>query len=150
MTSDPFLLQAIEEAEKGLKEGGVPIGSVIVLDGKVIGRGHNQRHQHGSAIHHGEMNALGTWWAGIVTSSPRPRFTGAILLYKIPRVIIGENETYLGEEELLKSRGVEVTVVNNARCRELMQQFIAEKPEMWAEDTGETTEGPTEGVTATA
>ncbi|KXS17722.1 cytosine deaminase [Gonapodya prolifera JEL478] len=144
---DVFLQAAIEEAEKGRDEGGIPIGSVIVHKGKIIGRGHNRRVQHGSAIHHGEMNALenaGRQPASVykesvlyTTLSPCSMCSGTILLYKIPKVVIGENRTYLGEESLLQSRGVEVVVANNDRCYELMQEFIAKNPTLWAEDTGE-------------
>src|SRR5213082_3831932 len=118
---DPFLQSAIEEAKKGLSEGGIPIGSVLVHEGKIIGRGHNQRVQRGSVIHHGEMNCLenagrqsAETYRGCTlytTLSPCPMCTGAILLYGIPRVVIGENTTFLGEEELLRSRGVALTVL---------------------------------------
>lgn len=142
-----FMEAAIEEAEKGLHEGGIPIGSVLVHQGKIIGRGHNQRIQHGSAIHHGEMNALenaGRLPAKIyqestlyTTLSPCPMCTGAILLYKIPRVVIGENHTFMGEEPLLQARGVEITVLDNTHCKELMASFIQAHPEEWSEDIGE-------------
>jgi cytosine deaminase len=143
---DPFLSAAIAEAEAGMAEGGIPIGSVLVHGGRILGRGHNRRVQRGSAILHGEMDALenagrqpARVYAGSVlytTLSPCPMCTGAILLYKIPHVIIGENETFLGDEELLRSRGVRVEVVGNARCVELMRQFIAAHPELWNEDIG--------------
>lgn len=144
---DKFLQEAIKEAEKGYNEGGIPIGSVIVHDGKIIGRGHNRRVQKGSAILHGEMDALenaGRQPASVyknsvlyTTLSPCPMCSGTILLYGIPKVIIGENKTFMGEEELLKGRGVDVEVVNNERCIELMETFIQEKPELWNEDIGE-------------
>ncbi|MFD2567547.1 nucleoside deaminase [Pseudotenacibaculum haliotis] len=144
---DTFLQEAIKEAEKGYNEGGIPIGSVIVHEGKIIGRGHNRRVQKGSAILHGEMDALenaGRQPASVyknsvlyTTLSPCPMCSGTILLYGIPKVIIGENKTFMGEEELLKSRGVQVEVVNNERCIELMETFIKEKPELWNEDIGE-------------
>lgn len=143
---DPFLEAAIAEAEQGLAEGGIPIGSVLVHDGKIIGRGHNRRVQKGSAILHGEMDALenaGRLAARIyaesilyTTLSPCPMCTGAILLYKIPKVVIGENSTFLGDEELLKSRGVVVDVKNDPRCVDLMRRFIAAKPSLWNEDIG--------------
>ena len=144
---DQFLTEAIKEAEQGLEEGGIPIGSVIVHDGKIIGRGHNRRVQKGSAILHGEMDALenaGRQPAKVyknsvlyTTLSPCPMCSGTILLYGIPKVIIGENKTFMGEEELLKSRGVQVEVVNDARCIDLMESFIKNKPELWNEDIGE-------------
>ncbi len=144
---DTFLQEAIKEAEKGYNEGGIPIGSVIVHKGKIIGRGHNRRVQKGSAILHGEMDALenaGRQPASVyknsvlyTTLSPCPMCSGTILLYGIPKVIIGENKTFMGEEEFLKSRGVQVEVVNNERCIELMETFIKEKPELWNEDIGE-------------
>src|SRR5688572_32748797 len=125
---------AIAEAEHGLREGGIPIGSVLVHDGRIIGRGHNRRVQRGSAVLHGEMDALeaaGRQPAVVyrestiyTTLSPCAMCSGAILLYGIPRVVVGENRTFLGEEELLRSRGVEVAVVDDARCSELMRQFI--------------------------
>jgi cytosine deaminase len=144
---DPFLHAAIEEAEAGLAEGGIPIGSVLVHQGRIIGRGHNRRVQKGSATLHGEMDALenaGRLPARVyrectiyTTLSPCSMCSGAILLYGIPRVVIGENRTFLGEEALLKSRGVELTVVDDPRCVELMRQFIDTKPQLWNEDIGE-------------
>jgi cytosine deaminase len=144
---DPFMQAAIEEAKKGLAEGGIPIGSVIVHDGKIIGRGHNRRVQEGSAIKHGEMDAFenaGRQPAKVyreatlyTTLSPCAMCSGAILLYGIRKIIVGENETFMGEEELLRSRGVQVDVVHNATCVALMKQFIADKPELWNEDIGE-------------
>src|SRR5215208_2673759 len=134
MTSqpDPFLQAAIDEAKAGVAEGGIPIGSVIVHRGKMIGRGHNRRVQRGSAILHGEMDALenaGRQTAAVyrastiyTTLSPCPMCTGAILLYGIPRVVVGENRTFMGAEELLRSQGVAVEVVQNERCIELMRQ----------------------------
>jgi len=144
---DKFLAAAIEEAKIGLKEGGIPIGSVIVYQGEIIGRGHNRRIQEGSVIKHGEMDAFEN--AGrqpakvyknctLYTSlSPCAMCSGAILLYGIPKVIIGENKTFLGEEALLKSRGVEVEVIHNKECIDLMTQFISDRPELWNEDIGE-------------
>ncbi len=144
---DEFMKAAIEEAEKGLAEGGIPIGSVIVHNGKIIGRGHNRRVQSGSPILHGEMDAFenaGRQPASVyrectlyTTLSPCSMCSGAILLYNIPRVIIGENKTFLGEEELLKSRGVNIEVVDSQECIGLMEQFIHDKPELWNEDIGE-------------
>ena len=143
---DEFLKAAIEEAEQGLREGGIPIGSVIVRDGKILGRGHNRRVQKGSAILHGEMDALenaGRLSASVYASSvlyttlsPCPMCTGAILLYKIPHVVIGENVTFMGDEELLRSRGVKVEVRQDPTCIELMKRFIAASPKLWNEDIG--------------
>lgn len=137
---------AIEEAQKGLSEGGIPIGSVLVHDGKIIGRGHNRRVQQGSAILHSEMDALenaGRQSAKVyqestiyTTLSPCAMCTGAILLYGIPKVVIGEHQTFMGEEALLRSRGVEVEVLNNNTCIQMMENFIAEKPNLWNEDIG--------------
>lgn len=138
---------AIEEAEKGLAEGGIPIGSVLVHEGKIIGRGHNKRIQDGSAILHGEMDALqnaGRQPASVyknsviyTTLSPCSMCSGAILLYGIPRVVIGENKTFMGEEDLLRSRGVELDVRDDSRCIDLMESFIKDKPQLWNEDIGE-------------
>jgi cytosine deaminase len=143
---DPFLQSAIEEARKGLSEGGIPIGSVLVCDGQIIGRGHNQRVQHGSVIHHGEMNCLenaGRQKASVYarctiysTLSPCPMCSGAILLYGIPRVIVGENVTFKGPEEHLRASGVQVDVVQNEECIQMMRDFIAKHPELWNEDIG--------------
>jgi cytosine deaminase len=143
---DAFMRAAIEEAEAGLSEGGIPIGSVLVHEGRILGRGHNRRVQKGSVVLHGEMDALenaGRQPARIyrqctiyTTLSPCAMCSGTILLYGIPRVVIGENRTFLGEENLLRSRGVAVEVLQDARCQELMQQFIAAHPELWAEDIG--------------
>ncbi len=145
--SDPFLQAAIEEAELGLREGGIPIGSVIVHGGTIIGRGHNRRVQRGSAVLHGEMDALengGRHPAAVyresvlyTTLSPCSMCSGAILLYGIPRIVIGENQTFLGEEELLRSRGVSLDVVQDPTCIRLMKEFIAAKPQLWNEDIGE-------------
>ncbi|WP_456292591.1 nucleoside deaminase [Pseudomonas sp. AK106] len=144
---DPFMQAAIDEAQKGLEEGGIPIGSVIVHDGKIIGRGHNRRVQEGSAIKHGEMDAFenaGRQPARVyreatlyTTLSPCAMCSGAILLYGIRKIIVGEHETFMGEEELLKSRGVDVNVLHDKTCVGLMKQFIADKPELWNEDIGE-------------
>ena len=144
---DEFLRAAIEEAERGLSEGGIPIGSVLVHRGRILGRGHNRRVQKGSAILHGEMDALenaGRQPARVyrdctiyTTLSPCAMCSGTILLYGIPRVIVGENRTFLGEEDLLRSRGVVVEVLQDARCQELMAQFIRAQPSLWAEDIGE-------------
>ena len=138
---------ALAEAKKGRAAGGIPIGGALVVDGKVIAVGHNQRVQHGSAIHHAEMNCLenaGRLPATVyqratmsTTLSPCDMCTGAILLYKIPRVVIGENRTFLGGEELLKSRGVEVIVLDDAESYKLMQDFIVAEPTLWNEDIGE-------------
>jgi cytosine/creatinine deaminase len=144
---DPFLLEAIAEAKKGLSEGGIPIGSVIVHKGKILGRGHNKRIQKGSVVLHGEMDAFenaGRQPAAVykecviyTTLSPCSMCTGAILLYGIPKVVIGENDTFMGGEELLKHNGVEVVVVNDDSCKQMMQQFIKDKPRVWNEDIGE-------------
>lgn len=143
---DPFMLAAIEEAEYGLAEGGIPIGSVLVHRGTIIGRGHNRRVQQGSAILHGEMDALeraGRRSASVysecviyTTLSPCSMCSGAILLYGIPHVVVGENQTFMGEEELLRSRGVRVDVLHDQRCVELMRAFIAQHPQLWKEDIG--------------
>jgi cytosine deaminase len=145
---DEFMQAAYEEALKGYQEGGIPIGSVLVHNGKIIGRGHNRRVQRGSVVLHGEMDALenaGRQSASVyrectiyTTLSPCPMCSGTILLYGIPRVVIGENSTFMGEEELLKSRGVSLEVVDHPDCKALMQQFITEHPSLWNEDIGET------------
>ncbi|HKX03957.1 MAG TPA: nucleoside deaminase [Methylomirabilota bacterium] len=144
---DEFLRAAIEEAEAGLAEGGIPIGSVLVHQGRILGRGHNRRVQQGSAILHGEMDALeraGRQPARVyresviyTTLSPCAMCSGTILLYGIPRVIVGENQTFMGEEALLRGRGVNVEVLQDARCRDLMTRFIQANPSLWAEDIGE-------------
>lgn len=141
-----FLAEAVQEARKGVDAGGIPIGCVIVHDGRVIGRGHNQRVQQGSAILHGEMAALenagrlpGRVYRESVlytTLSPCAMCTGAILLFGIPRVVVGENATFMGEESLLRSRGVRVDVLDDPECIALMRDFIAAKPELWNEDIG--------------
>jgi cytosine deaminase len=143
---DAFLKVAIEEAQQGLAEGGIPIGSVLVHNGKIIGRGHNRRVQKGSAILHGEMDALenaGRLPASVykesvlyTTLSPCPMCTGAILLYGIPKVVVGENQTFIGDEDLLRARGVTVDVIQDQNCIEMMQSFIAAKPALWNEDIG--------------
>lgn len=141
-----FLDAAIEEAERGRAEGGIPIGAVLVHRGQIVGRGHNRRVQLGSAVLHGEMDALER--AGrqtssvyrestmVTTLSPCAMCTGAMLLYGIRHVVVGENRTFVGEEELLRSRGVHVEVVQDPRCIALMQRFIAEHPDLWNEDIG--------------
>lgn len=138
---------AIEEAKKGLEEGGIPIGSVLVHQGRIIGRGHNRRVQQGSAILHGEMDALEkagrlpakVYQESIIytTLSPCSMCSGAILLYGIPKVVVGENKTFLGEEEWLRSRGIVVEVINDPTCIGMMESFIKSKPEVWNEDIGE-------------
>jgi len=143
---DPFLQAAIEEAQQGLAEGGIPIGSVIVHRGVIIGRGHNRRVQKGSAVLHGEMDAFenaGRQPASVyresvlyTTLSPCAMCSGAILLYGIPKVVIGENQTFMGEEDLLRGRGVAVEVLQDAACVDLMRRFIASRPELWNEDIG--------------
>lgn len=144
---DEFLQAAVDEAMQGLREGGIPIGSVIVHAGKIIGRGHNRRIQKGSSVLHGEMDALEN--AGrlspsvyrdctlYTTLSPCPMCSGAILLYKIPRVIIGENRTFLGAEDHLRKNGVEITVADDPSCISMMENFIADNPSLWNEDIGE-------------
>ena len=143
---DPLLAAAVAEAEQGLREGGIPIGSVVVYHGEIIGRGHNRRVQRGSVVLHGEMDALEN--AGrraaatyrdatlYTTLSPCAMCSGAILLYGIPRIVIGENRTFLGEEELLRSRGVAVEVRQDPACIRLMTEFIRAHPALWNEDIG--------------
>ncbi len=143
---DPFLQAAIDEAKKGLAQGGIPIGSTLVCEGKILGRGHNQRVQKGSVIHHGEMNCLenaGRLPASVyrrcvlyTTLSPCPMCSGAMLLYAIPRVVIGENVTFLGAEDHLRANGVKVEVAQSPECIEMMRQFIAKNPKLWNEDIG--------------
>lgn len=143
---DPFMEAALDEARKGLGEGGIPIGSVLVCDGRIIGRGHNRRVQDGSVIHHAEMNCLenaGRLPASVYrrctiysTLSPCPMCSGAILLYGIGRCVIGENRTFQGPEDLLRSKGVEVVVHDNGDCLGLMKAFIARFPDVWNEDIG--------------
>jgi len=141
-----FLQAAIEEAELGLREGGIPIGAVLVHEGRIIGRGHNRRVQQGSATLHGEMDALeraGRQPASVyrastmyTTLSPCAMCSGAMLLYGISNMVVGENQTFMGEEEWLRSRGVTIEVVQDSRCIELMKRFIAENPKLWNEDIG--------------
>jgi len=143
---DKFLEAAIEEARIGRSEGGVPIGSVLVCDGEIIGRGHNQRVQRGSVIHHAEMNCLenaGRQKASVyarctiyTTLSPCAMCSGAIVLYKIPRVVIGENVTFTGGEETMRANGIQLEILQNAECIALMREFIREHPELWNEDIG--------------
>lgn len=142
-----FLIAAIEEAELGLAEGGIPIGSVLVIDNEIVGRGHNRRVQGGSAILHAEMDCLEN--AGRLTASqylkstlystlsPCDMCSGAALLYKIPNIVVGENKTFCGPEDYVRTRGVDVEIVNDQRCIALMEKFIAEHPELWNEDIGE-------------
>lgn len=144
---DPFLEAALEEARLGLNEGGIPIGSVLVLDGEIVGRGHNRRVQRGSPILHAEMDCLEN--AGRLraveyrrallysTLSPCDMCSGAVLLYQIPRVIVGENRTFQGPEDYLRSRGVELEILDDGDCVQLMRDFIAARPELWNEDIGE-------------
>lgn len=144
--SDPFLAAAVDEARAGLAEGGIPIGSVLVHDGRILGRGHNRRVQKSSPTLHGEMDALenagrlpaAVYRASVLytTLSPCAMCAGAILLYGIPRVVVGENRTFLGEEDLLRSRGVVVRVVDDAACRALMEPFLRARPDLWNEDIG--------------
>jgi cytosine deaminase len=144
---DKFMQAAIDEAKQGLAEGGIPIGSVLVYQGEIIGRGHNRRVQSGSPILHGEMDALenaGRQSANVykastlyTTLSPCSMCSGTILLYGIPKVVIGENKTFQGEESLLKSRGVNIDLVHSQECIDLMNDFIRDKPELWNEDIGE-------------
>lgn len=145
--SDPFMIAAIEEAAAGAREGGIPIGSVLVYRDTIIGRGHNRRVQKSSAILHGEMDAIenaGRQPAAVyresriyTTLSPCAMCSGAILLFGIPEVIVGENRTFVGEEALLRSRGVTVTLLDDQECVRMMSAFIAEHPELWNEDIGE-------------
>ena len=149
-TDEELLAAAIEQAEIGLAEGGIPIGAVLAVDGEVIGAGHNRRVQLGSAIRHGETDALeqaGRLPASVyarstmyTTLSPCNMCTGAILLYGIPRVVIGENRTFVGSEELLRAHGVEVIIIDSPRCVDLMTTFIAEHPSLWNEDIGKVDE----------
>ena len=147
MTDEELLAHAIAEARTGLSEGGIPIGAVLAHDGRILGGGHNRRVQQHSAIRHGETDCLeniGRLPASVyaestmvTTLSPCDMCTGAILLYGIPRVVVGENRNFLGGEDLLRSRGVEVVVLNDAGCIEMMQQFIVSEPALWNEDIGE-------------
>ncbi len=144
---DEFLAAAVSEAQLGWEEGGIPIGSVLVHDGEIIGRGHNRRVQNGSPILHGEMDALenaGRLSAAVyrestlyTTLSPCSMCSGAILLYGIPKVVVGENQSFLGEEDWLRSRGVAVEVHDDADCLKLMRLMMEQKPQLWAEDIGE-------------
>jgi cytosine deaminase len=143
---DKYLEAAIEEAQKGMQEGGIPIGSVIVHKDEIIGRGHNRRVQKGSTVLHGEMGALenaGRLPASVyrectlyTTLSPCPMCSGAIVLYGIPRVVVGENITFMGEEDVLRSRGVSVEVLQDETCVAMMKSFITRRPELWNEDIG--------------
>lgn len=145
--TDPFMLAAIEQAKKSLAEGGIPIGSVLVINGEIVGRGHNQRVQKGSCVLHAEMDCLEN--AGRLTAkdyqsavlystlSPCDMCSGTVLLYGIPKVVVGENRTFQGPEAYVQSRGVELVVQDNTECVQLMQDFIAAKPELWHEDIGE-------------
>ena len=146
MHDSTFLAAAIQEAEQGLREGGIPIGAVLVHDGRILGRGHNRRVQQGSVVLHGEMDALeraGRRTAAVyhrsviyTTLSPCAMCSGAILLYGIPHVVVGENRTFIGEEDLLRARGVQVDVVQDERCIEMMRAFIAANPQLLNEDIG--------------
>src|SRR5512144_2753222 len=143
---DSFLRAAIDEARQGLAEGGIPIGSVLVIDGRIVGRGHNRRVQQGSAVLHAEMDCIEN--AGRLkardyqravlysTLSPCDMCSGAALLYKIPNIVIGENRTFRGPEEYVRSRGIELVILNAPECVKLMEEFIAAKPELWKEDIG--------------
>jgi cytosine/creatinine deaminase len=145
--SDPFLQAAIAEARLGLSEGGIPIGSVLVLDGQIIGRGHNRRAQQGSVVLHAEMDCLeragrrraADYRRAVLysTLSPCDMCSGAVLLYRIPRVIVGENTTFRGPEEYLRTRGVQVDIAADPECIDLMRAFIQRRPELWNEDIGE-------------
>ena len=144
---DEFMRAAIDEAKQGLAEGGIPIGSVLVIDGKIVGRGHNRRVQQGSAVLHAEMDCLEN--AGRLTAkdyqratlystlSPCDMCSGAVLLYKIPKVVIGENRTFQGPEDYVRSRGVDLEILDDPECIQLMEDFIAARPELWNEDIGE-------------
>ena len=144
---DRYLGVAIDEARKGLESGGIPIGSVLVIDGEIVGRGHNQRVQNGSAVLHAEMDCLenagrlsaSDYQRSVLysTLSPCDMCSGAVLLYKIPKVIIGENHTFQGPEDYLRSRGVELEIADSAECIKLMSDFIAKYPQLWNEDIGE-------------
>lgn len=144
---DQFMQAALDEAKKGLEEGGIPIGSVLVIDGRIVGRGHNQRVQKGSAILHAEMDCIentgrlkaSEYRRAVLysTLSPCDMCSGTVLLYEIPRVVVGENQTFQGPEEYVRSRGVEVEVLNDPECIQLMRDFIAANPELWNEDIGE-------------
>jgi len=146
VTGDPFLAAAVEEARLGLAEGGIPIGSVLVIDGEIVGRGHNRRIQEGSAIKHAEMDCLenagrmpGADYRRAVlysTLSPCDMCSGAVLLYGIPRVVVGENRTFRGPEDYMRTRGVEIEVVDDPECIAAMERFITDRPDLWHEDIG--------------
>jgi cytosine deaminase len=143
---DPYFQAAIEEAKTGLAEGGIPIGSVLVVDGRIVGRGHNRRIQNGSAILHAEMDCIenagrlkaGDYRRAVLysTLSPCDMCSGTALLYKIPKIVIGENQTFRGPEDYLRSRGVELVLLNDAECMQLMRDLIASRPALWHEDIG--------------
>ena len=143
---DPYMKAAVEEAKKGLDENGIPIGSVLVIDGDIVGRGHNRRVQRGSAILHAEMDCIenagrlkaSDYRRSILysTLSPCDMCSGTALLYKIPRIIVGENRTFQGPEQYVRSRGVQLEILDDAECIELMRAFIAARPELWNEDIG--------------
>jgi cytosine deaminase len=147
MTVDPYMEAAISEARLGLEEGGIPIGSVLVVDGTIVGRGHNRRQQRGSVVLHAEMDCLenagrlspATYRRATLysTLSPCDMCSGAALLYKIPRIVVGENRTFQGPEAYVRSRGATLEVVDDPDCRQLMEEFIASHPELWNEDIGE-------------
>lgn len=147
MTTDPFMQAAIDEAKKGLAEGGIPIGSVLVIDNKIVGRGHNQRVQKGSCVLHAEMDCMenagrlkaSDYRRAILysTLSPCDMCSGTVLLYGIKKVVIGENRTFKGPEDYVRSRGVELDLRDDAQCKQLMQDFIAQQPALWNEDIGE-------------
>ena len=147
MTADPFLQAALDEARTGLAEGGIPIGSVLVIAGEIVGRGHNRRVQRGSAVLHAEMDCLenagrlsaADYRRSILysTLSPCDMCSGAVLLYEIPHVVVGENRTFQGPEDYVRSRGVRLEIVDDPDCVELMTEFIAARPELWNEDIGE-------------
>ncbi len=147
LSIDQNMQEAIVEARKGLAEGGIPIGSVLVIDGKIVSRGHNRRVQQGSAILHAEMDCLenagrlkaNDYQKAILysTLSPCDMCSGTVLLYKIPKIVIGENTTFQGPEDYMRSRGVELVILNNEECKQIMRDFISAKPELWNEDIGE-------------
>ncbi len=147
MATDAFLQAAIDEARAGLAEGGIPIGSVLVIDGGIVGRGHNRRVQQGSVVLHGEMDCLenagrrpaADYRRSVIytTLSPCPMCSGAIILYGIPRVVVGENRTFMGDEDHLRANGVTVEVVDDAECVAMMEEFVAARPDLWNEDIGE-------------
>jgi cytosine/creatinine deaminase len=146
-TADPWLQAAIDEARTGLAEGGIPIGSILVIDGQIVGRGHNRRVQRGSAILHAEMDALenagrlkaGDYRRAVLysTLSPCDMCSGTALLYRIPRIVVGENRTFRGPEDYLRSRGVVLEVLDDPECVRLMEEFIRSNPVLWDEDIGE-------------